>query len=399
MMQPNTRRTDVRRLPLLLLAALCLCLAGRAAAQGTARSLDIDLSIRSSGMGGASNAVFWGGDPNHWANPALLGYHRGAAYSWGKTQLVPGLATDVILESKRYTVGYGGVGLAFAGKGPGSVRLDYGWSEGTDPGGNPTGPFESYEAIDSWGIGFSLSEALASWAAVHGRPAPAFARHVDVAAGFASKDVEVVLAPVTMAGSASGTGLDLGVLLRASPVVPRADDPLPLRVDLGYAYSVLNFNNEELLFLNEDVTSPLTRSHRNGVAARVALGVPASLRDGPSPAPGWLLDSLDPLVSIGAARDWEHNSAGGEYYFYDVERVGVEVTLANLLTWRTGHVTDRVGDIDGSTSGWALGFHVGRFAGFRYDRAKTPQASDSGLPNVEREGFTLFVDVAEFFAR
>lgn len=179
-------------------------------------------------------------------------------------------------------------------------------------------------AACSWGIGFSLFEALATWAALHGRPAPAFARHVDLAAGFASKHVDVVLAPVSMSGSASGTGLDLGVLLRVSPLVPRAGVPVPLRVDLSYGHSVLDFNDEESPFLDEDETSPLTRSHRNGIAGRVALGVPAGLRAGASPAVGWLLDSLDPLVSFGVAHDWEHNSAGGRSVFDDVDRDGLD---------------------------------------------------------------------------
>ena len=395
------RRRCVTGYPVVWLVAMAMLLfvVATAGAQGTGRSLDIDLSIRSSGMGGASGAVFWGGDPNHWATPALLGYHRGVAYTWGRTQLVPGLASDVILESKRYTLGFGGVGLAFAGKGPGSVRLDYGWSEGVDQNGNPTGLFNSYEKIDSWGVGFSLAEAISSWAALGGRPAPAIARHADVAVGFASKDVDIALAPVTMSGTASGTGLDYGVLLRASPLVTPAGAELPLRLDLAYGYSVQNFNDEQLTFLNEDESSPLTRMHRNGVAGRFAMGPPARLRSGASPALAWLLDSLDPLISVGMARDWEHNSAGGQAYFYDVERFGVEVAVANVFTWRTGHVTDRVGGIDGGTSGWGLGFHIGRLAGFRYDRATIPQASDSGLPDVERKGYTVFVDLVTLFER
>ena len=68
-----------------LAGGLSMVAAIRAEAQGTARSLDIDASIRSAGMGGACNAVFWGADPNDWANPALLGYHSGLRYSWGKT--------------------------------------------------------------------------------------------------------------------------------------------------------------------------------------------------------------------------------------------------------------------------------------------------------------------------
>ena len=52
--------------------ALVPAMAMSASAQGTGRSMDIDLSIRSAAMGGASNALSWG-DLNYWGNPALLG--------------------------------------------------------------------------------------------------------------------------------------------------------------------------------------------------------------------------------------------------------------------------------------------------------------------------------------
>src|SRR5437016_1649618 len=68
---------------LALLAALG---AHPAAAQTASTVLDLDPSIRAAGAGGASNAVFWGGDPDIWANPALLGYARGLRYDQGRTQ-------------------------------------------------------------------------------------------------------------------------------------------------------------------------------------------------------------------------------------------------------------------------------------------------------------------------
>lgn len=131
-------------------------------AQGTGRSLDIDLSIRSNGMGKASNALFWGSDLNHWGNPALLGYVRGVGFEMGRRSLVPGLANDVILWSTVIKVGGGGLGVVLSGKpfGVGGARLDYGESEGTDESGQPTGTYKSFEEIDSWGFGVNAFELL-----------------------------------------------------------------------------------------------------------------------------------------------------------------------------------------------------------------------------------------------
>lgn len=85
---------------------LCISLASPAHAQSSlaesgAQSLLIDPSVRSSGMGRSSNAVFWGSGPNYWSNPALLAFSRGVEYEWGRTQLVPDLASDVFFTSKR----------------------------------------------------------------------------------------------------------------------------------------------------------------------------------------------------------------------------------------------------------------------------------------------------------
>ena len=51
--------------------------------------LDIDPSLRSVGMGGASTAVFWGNNPNHWANPALLGSVTGVRFEASDVSLLP----------------------------------------------------------------------------------------------------------------------------------------------------------------------------------------------------------------------------------------------------------------------------------------------------------------------
>src|SRR5690348_1059502 len=85
--------------------------------------LDIDPSVRSASMGGASTAVFWGVDPNHWVNPALLGFATGIRYESGHTDYDYGFQ----LRTSRVTVGYAGVGFATAGQpidGLGDSHLD-----------------------------------------------------------------------------------------------------------------------------------------------------------------------------------------------------------------------------------------------------------------------------------
>jgi hypothetical protein len=362
-----------------------------AQAQGTARSLDIDASVRSSGMGGASNAVFWGDDPNYWANPAMLGYHRGVRYEWSDTQLVPGLAADVTFRTFRYTAAAGGIGIALLGRPQqmGGINLDYGTSQGVDSLGNPTGTFDSFERIHSWGLGASLGEAVATVARLTGHAPPAITRYVDVALGYSEKRVVLSLAP----GEASATtGKDHGFLLRAG--VPFAPGGAPLRVDGAYGYSVLNYNDDAVMvFPNQPGTYPTSRIFRSGVAGRVALGLPPAVKSELLPGRWhWLAEGLDPIASVGLAYDGEHVQAGSQGGGYDVQRWGTELILGNVFGVRFGHVEDKLGDISGATSGWSVGLPLGRVAGIRYDHATIPQARDSGLPNVNRHALTTYFD-------
>ena len=133
-------------------------------AQGTGRSMDIDISARSAALGGASTALPWG-DLNHWANPALLGYVDGIRYAHGRTQLVPGLAANVIFTTDYVQVGAGGIGVLFSGKpfDKGGVHLDYGLSEGRDENGNFTGTFASYERVKAFVISTAARSSCPGW--------------------------------------------------------------------------------------------------------------------------------------------------------------------------------------------------------------------------------------------
>ena len=67
------------RLRIMLVALLAVTLgSGPARAYGIV--LDLDPSIRAAGAGGGNGAVFWGGDANSWANPALLAYGTGVRF-------------------------------------------------------------------------------------------------------------------------------------------------------------------------------------------------------------------------------------------------------------------------------------------------------------------------------
>src|SRR5215470_12634146 len=124
------------RRPLLLLVCAVLLSAGSASAAQIyefpySGVLEFDPSMRSTSMAGASGAVFWGTDPNHWANPALLGYYEGVHYD---DALVDFGSYSTIFEEvqvrnigRRVTVAYGGFGVSLAGRpfDSGGLRFDF----------------------------------------------------------------------------------------------------------------------------------------------------------------------------------------------------------------------------------------------------------------------------------
>lgn len=371
-------------------------------AQGAGRSMDIDLSIRSAAMGGASNALSWG-DLNYWGNPALLGYAQGVRYVHTHTQLVPGLARDVFLNSNVLELGGGGAGLVLSGKpaGGGGVRLDYGQSQGRDENGNPTAPFKAWETVKSIGAGVSVARALESVLRLGAGRDIDLSRYADVSFGANAKSVTIVLGPANALGPGRDRtdARDWGFQARLTPYDGfRSKNSPPVRIDAAHGISVLSYNDDAIVnFTVVGESSPVTRHHRRGSAGRIAAG--RWLWE-PGPNRGALLramvEGLTPLLTVSAAVD--HADIGTLHEInYRTDGSGAEVTIANVFTYRRGHYEDLTGQIDGDTWGWGVGLPLGSFGGARYDDAHIPQAQNSGLQNVHRTQVTVWLDPIEIW--
>jgi hypothetical protein len=378
-----------------IVASLAVVLTSSTAhAQGAAASLVYPQSIRSAGMGGAGEAVSWGGDLDTWANPALMGYQTGARYTRGMTQLVPGLSSDVAFTSERFAAGIGGLGWT-----RGRADLDYGTSTGTDPLGNPTGTFRSWEHSRFTGWGVSASRLIRGLREIHDQDRGLLARATevaDVAFGMTRKKIGIQFVPPEAEARAS----DWGVLL--SVRLPRGQrlGALPCDAGLAWGTSVLDYDDPTVTFLNEDVMAPFMRMRRGGWAAHAAVGLPEHSRGALERVLGtWLGASFDRALSLSLAGDHERNTWGAGVGGYDVSRNGQELVLADVFHLRRGHVVDRTGEIDGTTTGWGVGLSVAGVVGYRYDEATVPQSSSSGLPDVKRHGWTAFIDPLALLGR
>jgi hypothetical protein len=376
-------------------------------------SLFIDPSVRSAGMGGASTAVFQGGDPNYWANPALLGYHRGIRYESSETQLVPELTDGVFFRTDRFRLSAWGVGLALntwpGDQGP--IELDYGESIVTDEFGNPIGTAHSYEHVESWGIGLNLVEFYENLAAPD---VGTWSRYGDVSLGYSRKSVLVNFAPENVLGGNSATATtdtdDIGILVRVTPynTIDHASDSMPvgLRADVGWGGSIQNVLDEELRFAPGEFADPILRDTRWGLYVAGAVGFPHGFAPGasyPTWFTDWILPSISPLIEVGASWDFSTLTTpegGADQDCREIHTWGLEVTMLRIFSFRRGSIDDAAGGIDGSTEGWGIGLRLADLGGFRIDRATVPQAVDLG--SIDREGFTVWVDplaIARVFRR
>jgi hypothetical protein len=277
-------------------------------------------------------------------------------------------------------------------------------SEGTDGSGNSLGSFESYEDIDSWGIGLSLGQAVESIWRLRGVEPPAITRFADVALGLNRKDVVVVLSPdFSGTGEVSGraTAGDRGVFARLTPYdtfrrrggVDSSEPPVRLRLDLGAGLSTLNHGPPRIDFGLGSGSEPLLEEKRTGLSGRVALHPAALDRALEGSRHGWLARSLGPLVSIGVVTEnltQRSESGPGTIAESDIDKTGWEVGLLNMVWLRRGHIDDPDGTVIGTTTGWGLGFELAGAIGFRHDRATVPQAE--GLVRVHRKSWAVFID-------
>lgn len=394
---PFNRTAPVVGLTLLLLSGIVPAIAFAQTSSGAASTF-VDPSIAAAGMGRAGSAAFWSDRPNSWANPALLGFHRGIQYLYGRTQLVPDLADDVYFTTRELILGGGGIGVSLAGKpfdSIGELRLDYGKTVVTDVNGNAVGEFSSFEEIHQLAVGVNLLEAFESLQRLSGREPSRLSRRVDLSVGHSWKSVVVDLAPasVTLDGRAArgeATERDRGLLLRVTPLNRIADgadgrsDEIRCRLDAAVGFSQRNYGDSQIFYIDEDQSDPLSEERLLAGAARLRVVLPGA-------EPGGIWDLLSPSLSVGLTLEKVRYYDNGNRLPGETEtRSGQEITIADLLSVRHGYIDDPTGTIQDHTWGVGARLHYKEIIGASFDWARVPQSVF--LDKVDRRGFTLFLD-------
>jgi hypothetical protein len=345
--------------------------------------LEIDPSVRSAAMGSAATADVWDVAPNHWANPALLGYAEGLRYEHSNVDY-SGFA---VLRVRRSTLGYGGLGFSSTGRpieGLGKLEYELHASIGDLNLGD-------VERVKSWGVGASMGRLLEGLASATGHKAPHLTQHVDVAFGYGEKRIEEEISIDSPDASdrilQHAIARDRGVLVRTGIPV-HAGTLGSARLEAAYGFSEINYNDPEFDTFGE--RNPTARDWRNGVALHAEL----SESGWSSRLPGWFAAGLAPTLSAGWAMDFVHTTRGVYSQPHDIDSWGAELGLANLIFGRIGR--SGASNTDFVAHSWGIGVHValGRYGGARWDRATVTREV---LDDLTRDGWTVWVDPVRIY--
>jgi hypothetical protein len=343
-------------------------------------------SIRAAAMAGAGNAIFWGGSTDDWANPALIAFHEGMQYEFGTVALVPQVFTDAHFTTNRFTLGGAGLGVLMAGSpfGIGRQRFDLGTL------GFLGGTTHLGDDIASWGVGVSLSGLVRLSHGMRGTRPPGFTRHFDVAAGYNHK-VDSPWVGSEILRDFETRAHDIGVLARVTPLNTFGSDAAhPKRIDVSYGWSVIDQNDVD----GGSGHAPLARVDRNGVAARFLLDRAPDIA--PYQPRGPWAGNFSPWISVSFAFDFDHRqtpsvffSPGAAVSTSDVQRMGLELIMANVVALRVGHVEVEGNDTTTLSYGGGIGYSFGQLGRVSYDFASTPVME---FPRMDHHGISVRLD-------
>ncbi len=340
-------------------------------------------SVRAEGMGGASAGVAWG-DPNAWGNVASIARVEG--FRWDQARMsYQFYSNDVRIRFDQLVVGHGGIAIATCGVPPGlgRNRTEASWPIGMAPA------VVSSLREPSVRLAVSVPRAVATMRG--STPSEAY----DVALGIArSRWIEQytetwVYGPTNTRDEASAWSF--GLQGRISPLRFAADHGArpPVSWDVGAGAALLDAPSSKMHGTGAVTSRPLAGLHL-GVATRGVLPMPALAGD--SPRDRYLASTLPHLVSLGVAYDHERMfdpPSGHAVWFRDL--VGAELSIADVIVLRTGHVWDS-SDLKGWTTGWGVGLPLGPWGGFRYDHAKIPFWTTVAGGHVTRTGWSAWCD-------
>ena len=188
-----------------------------------------------------------------------------------------------------------------------------------------------------------------------------------------------------MAAHGEAIEKDRGALIRVTPLdgIGSEGGGLRHRVDLAAGFAQLNYDDSEIIYIDEDQPDPIVEDRRLGFSARWKLALRAGR--------GWIWSLVSPTVDIGFAWQQSKFYDGGSQVGGTITRRGQELVLADVVSLRHGYVDDEVGTVENDTWGVGAGLAYRKAIGARFDWAQVPQ-SRFLRQDVQRRSITVYVD-------
>jgi hypothetical protein len=305
------------------------------------------------------NAVF---------NPANLAtlYRIEAAGALG--DLVPELAPDMDFKSVLLSGGYqfehnGSIVFGVAAQSR-FAKTNYGQTVGTNPEGDMTGVFESYERY--WGGSLAGGATISNMF------------HVGLGVTFKWWDSTLAPAEFTMerlAGESSTTAWDYGIRVAGEFLKYTGYQLVPA---LGISYLNAGFpTGSNAGYIDLAQADELPKTLRYGLSVRLATPSSKSVDD--------MLKTSVPALDVIGNIDVANSRASEKANVYGL---GIEAGIYQILFLRLGYVSDKDEDIKDLTYGLGLGVTLNQFQG-RLDYARVPQGGR--LDEVSRYELSLGV--------
>ena len=343
-------------------------------------SLEIGTSVRSAAMAGAGAAVLWG-EPDPWSNPATLSSLRGVSWVQGHANLNPSLSHDIVFDSQQLLIGGAGIGVSSMGQpfsGLGHARFEVPLT--IDTGFGPES-FSLFEKTESFGVGISPLRLLDALRASSGSSQARLTDVGEFAVGYQTERTEGGLDPGFAADFPET--YDWGVSGRLA-LGRLAWPEAPFRLDVAAAYSDLNH-------VHGSSDSP-SGFRRAGVAIHGSPKPPAERASTPASQPWWRSADV-PEFSATLAYDHDLRAFGTDA---NIDRVGFEAEMLDLLALRVGYLSDPDGQIHGATYGGGVTLPIGPWGSVSYQLASEPLVE--GVDRRFRQGFSVWLDPARIWA-
>ena len=312
----------------------------------------------------SGTANIWDKSPlGVWNNPAKLGYYKGIAYGNSHDAWFDNVIKGIYHDSSYLTFGWNGIGvlLPFVNySNKLGTTLDYGEVSIVDPYDFTINTFYLYETCGQFAFGINYFEFVKNFICKE-ETISKIQKYVDFSLGTGFDYFHKVKAD-TFFSSNKVTTANIGGNLRLTPINVDNEN---LKFDISLGINFINIFKSKVTYKVDEVKYKyyLPYGNRTGVAGKLSFINIKNLAD----EYPLFYDISKYLFSIYASYD---NSKYGDNP--STWGKGIELTLLDIFSWRSGEYNDIDGHIVGDCKGWGVNLNYKDVVSFQYNYVVFP---------------------------